>query len=257
MTLRPRRSPNLLNYVRIPDVASAAGVTERSVRAWLAKPKLDPDVKRRVERELGRAIPDADRPEFALFLEALKCERPDLAARLKSSRTKCLSFGIVHGGRGYISLRGAELYLKERGLPRAPHRPRHALTIRAALDVAGCSRWRLYRAVFAGEITAVIHSQTIYLNERSVTAFALARRSLRPLPGWVLVRDAASAAGRTYPSLREWLDRHGKPTRRFLHPTLGRMCLYMRAEDAAAYREVAMGTTSLSASSRHPSARSR
>ena len=52
--LRPRKKPNLLNYVRVADFAAGAGVTERAVQAWLAKPKVDPEVKAYVTERLGK-----------------------------------------------------------------------------------------------------------------------------------------------------------------------------------------------------------
>jgi hypothetical protein len=240
--LRPRKRPNLLNYLRLGDFAGAAGVTERAVHAWLAKPKIDAEVIADVEAQLGTRIPDPARPEFEPFLRALRQTHPDAFRQLKSNRTKCLSYGIVYKGRAYISLQGAERYLESRGLQRVAARPRNALTVEAAAQLLGCGRWKVYRAVFAGDIAAVIHSQTIYLERRSVEAFHLERRSLLPLPGWLPVREAARQAGRSYTSLAGWLQLHERPVRIFLHPRLRRPCRYMRSGDLEQYRHQAAQT---------------
>lgn len=236
--LRPRKRPNLLNYLRLADFAAAAGVTERAVHAWLAKPKLDPEVMAEVEQHLGHRIPDPAKAEFEFFLRGLKQTDPTLFRRLKSNRTKCLSYGIVYGGRAYISLSGAERYLSERKLPRVAQRPRDSMTVAAAVDLLPYSRWKVYQAVFAGEIAAVIHSQTIYLDRQSVVAYRLEQRSLLPLPGWVLIRDAARQTNRSYTSLVGWLKLHERSIRVFLHPDLNRPCRYMRQTDLETYRRL-------------------
>ena len=239
--LRPRKKPNLLNYLRVSDFAASAGVTERAVQAWLAKPKVDPEVKAYVKEKLGEAIPDPAKSEFEPFLRQLRQTHPDLFQRLKSNRTKCLSYGIVYEGRAYISLQGAERYLNERKLPRVAERPKDSLTVEAAAMLP-YSRWKIYKAVFAGEIEAVIHSQTIYLDKKSVERYRLEQKSLLPLPGWVLVREAARQTGRSYTSLLGWLKIHEKPTRVFMHPTLNRPCRYMRVGDLEEYRSLARKT---------------
>ena len=93
--LRPRKKPNLLNYLRIADFAESAGVTERAVQAWLAKPKVDPEVKAYVKERLGHTIPNPAKAEFELFMKTLCQAHPELFRRLKSNRTKCMSYGIV------------------------------------------------------------------------------------------------------------------------------------------------------------------
>lgn len=240
--LRPRRKPNLLNYLRISDFSASAGVTERAVHAWLAKPKIDPEVKAYVEERLGRSVPDPTKPEFEAFMQRLRQAHPELFQRLKSSRTKCLSYGIVYRGRAYISLQGAERYLTERKLPRVPHRPRDSITVQAALEILPYGKWKVYKAVFSGEIEAVIHSQTIYLDKKSVEAYRLEQNSLLPLPGWVLIRDAAREVQRSYTSLKAWLKLHDKPTRVFMHPELNRPCRYMRESDLETYKRLAEQT---------------
>lgn len=240
--LRPRKKPNLLNYLRISDFAAFAGVTERAVQAWLAKPKVDPEVKAYVEEKLGKVIPDPAKPEFEPFLLILKQTHPELFQRLKSNRTKCLSYGIVYEGRAYISLQGAERYLNKRKLPRVAERPKDSLTVEAATTILPYSRWKIYKAVFSGEIEAVIHSQTIYLDKESVERYRLEQKSLSPLPGWVLVREAARQAGRSYTSLLSWLKLHEKQTRVFVHPGLNRPCRYMRVGDLEAYQSVVRKT---------------
>ena len=240
--LRPRKKPNLLNYLRVADFAASAGVTERAVQAWLAKPKVDPEVKAYVEEKLGEATPNPAKPEFEFFLKQLKQTRPELFQRLKSNRTKCLSYGIVHGGRAYISLQGAERYLNERRLPRATRRPRDSITVEAAAAILPYSRWRIYKAVFSGEIEAVIHSQTIYLDKKSVEAFRLVKKSLLPLPGWILMQDAAQQVGRSYTSLRAWLTLHERPIRVFLHPKSHRPRRYMLRADLEKYKQTAAET---------------
>ena len=240
--LRPRKKPNLLNYLRIGDFAASAGVTERAVHAWLAKPKIDPEVKAYIEERLGRTIPDPTKPEFEVFMQRLRQAHPELFRRLKSNRTKCLSYGIVYRGRAYISLQGAERYLTERKLPRVAQRPKGSITVQAALEILPYGKWKVYKAIFAGEIEAVIHSQTIYLNKESVEAYGLEQKSLLPLPGWILVRDAARQVGRSYTSLKAWLKLHDKPTRVFMHPELNRPCRYMREGDVETYKRSAQET---------------
>ncbi len=240
--LRPRKRPNLLAYLRLSDFAASAGVTERAIHAWLAKPKIDPEVIAEVEQQLGQAIPDPAKPEFEPFLRSLRQIHPSLFRSLKSNRTKCLSYGIVYGGRAYISLQGAERYLRGRKLPRVSQRPKDSITVEAATDLLPYSRWKIYQAVFSGEIEAVIHSQTIYLDRRSVEAYRLEQRSLLPLPGWVLVRDAARQTNRSYTSLVDWLKLHERPVRVFLHPKLNRPCRYMRMTDLERYRCLTEGT---------------
>ena len=185
--------------------AASADVTERAVQAWLAKPKIDPEVKAYVEERLGINVPDPAKPELEPFLKQLRQTRPELFQRLKSNRTKCLSYGIVYGGRAYISLQGAERYLNERKLPRVTRRPKDSLTVEAATAILPYSRWKIYKAVFAGEIEAVVHSQTIYLDRKSVERYRLEQKSLLPLPGWILMQDAAQQVGRSYASLKAWL----------------------------------------------------
>ena len=236
--LRPRKKPNLLNYLRIADFAESAGVTERAVQAWLAKPKIDPEVKAYVEERLERSIPNPAKPAFEPFMQTLRQAHPELFRRLKSNRTKCLSYGIVYQGRAYISLQGAERYLTERKLPRAPNRPKGSITVKAALDILPYGKWKVYKAIFAGEIEAVIHSQTIYLDRESVETYRLEQKSLLPLPGWVLIRDAAKQVNRSYTSLRAWLELHNKPMRVFMHPELNRPCWYMRESDLTAYQRI-------------------
>lgn len=119
---------------------SSIGVTERAVQAWLAKPKVDPGVKADVERQLGRSTPNPAKPEFKPFLKELRQTHPQLFQRLKSNRTKCLSYGIVYGGRAYISLQGAERYLTERELPRVAQRPKDSITVEAATELLPYSR---------------------------------------------------------------------------------------------------------------------
>lgn len=240
--LRSRKKPNLLNYLRIADFAGSAGVTERAVHAWLAKPKVDPEVKAYVEEKLGHAIPDPAKPKFEPFLKSLKQTHPDLFQRLKSNRTKCLSYGIVYGGRAYISLQGAERYLNERKLPRASRRPKDSLTVEAAAAILPYSRWKIYKAVFAGEIEAVVHSQTIYLDKKSVEAYKLEQKSLLPLPGWVLMQDAAQQVGRSYTSLKAWLTLHECPVRVFLHPKSHRPRRYMLRADLERYGQTVTKT---------------
>lgn len=240
--LRPRKKPNLLNYLRIADFAESAGVTERAVHAWLAKPKIDPEVKAYVEERLGRTIPDPAKPEFEPFMQTLRQAHPELFRRLKSNRTKCMSYGIVYKGRAYISLQGAERYLMKRKLPRAPYRPENSITVQAALEILPYGKWKVYKAIFSGEIEAVIHSQTIYLNRESVEAYGLEQKSLLPLPGWILVRDAARQVHRSYTSLRAWLKLHDKTTRIFMHPELNRPCRYMREADLEVYERLAKQT---------------
>ena len=240
--LRPRKKPNLLNYLRIVDFAASAGVTERAVHAWLAKPKIDPEVKAYIEERLGRVIPDPTKPEFESFLQTLRQAHPELFQRLKSNRTKCLSYGIVHQGRAYISLQGAERYLTERKLPRVAQRPKDSLTVQAALELLPFGKWKVYKAVFSGEIEAVIHSQTIYLDKKSVEAYRLEQKSLLPLPGWILIRDAAREVHRSYTSLKAWLKLHDKPTRVFMHPEFNRPCRYMRQGDLETYKRIARET---------------
>ncbi len=240
--LRPRKKPNLLNYLRIADFAASAGVTERAVQAWLAKPKIDPEVKAYVEERLGINVPDPAKPEFEPFLKQLRQTHPELFQRLKSNRTKCLSYGIVYGGRAYISLQGAERYLNERKLPRVTRRPKDSITVEAATAILPYSRWKIYKAVFAGEIEAVIHSQTIYLDKKSVEAFRLEQKSLLPLPGWLLMQDAAQQVGRSYTSLKAWLTLHERPVRVFLHPNSHRPRRYMLRADLERYRQTAAKT---------------
>lgn len=240
--LRPRKRPNLLAYLRLSDFAAAAGVTERAVHAWLAKPKIDPEVVAEAELRLGQSVPDPAKPEFEPFLRALRHSHPELFKKLKSNRTKCLSYGIIHQGRAYISLQGAERYLRERKLPRVAKRPRDSLTVEAATECLPYGRWKIYRAVFAGEIEAVIHSQTIYLDRKSVERYRLEQQSLRPLPGWLPVREAARQVGRSYTSLSVWLRLRGKPLRIFVHPELNRPCRYMRRSDVEAYQRLARET---------------
>lgn len=240
--LRPRKKPNLLNYLRIADFAESAGVTERAVQAWLAKPKIDPEVKAYIEERLGRIIPDPAKPEFELFMQTLRQAHPEMFRRLKSNRTKCMSYGIVYKGRAYISLQGAERYLTERKLPRAPYRPENSITVQAALEILPYGKWKVYKAIFSGEIKAVIHSQTIYLDKQSVEDYRLEQKSLLPLPGWILIRDAAKQVKRSYTSLKAWLKLHDKPTRVFMHPELNRPCRYMREKDLEAYERLARET---------------
>ena len=114
--------------------------------------------------------------------------------------------------------------------------------VEAARDLIPYSRWKLYRAIFAGEIEAVVHSQTVYLDRSSLAAYALAQKNLLPLPGWVPVREAAREAGRSYTSLKEWLTAHNLPLRVFLHPELNRPCRYMRQQDVEVYRRLAPTT---------------
>ncbi|MCA9839651.1 MAG: hypothetical protein KC422_22265 [Trueperaceae bacterium] len=240
--LRPRKKPNLLNYLRIKDFAASAGVTERAVQAWLSKPKLDPEVIADVEQHLGQSLPDPAKPEFEPFLRKLSQSHPQLFRRLKSNRTKCLSYGIVYSGRAYISLQGAERFLTQRQLPRVAQRSKDGLTVEAALDILPYSKWKLYKAIFSGQIKAVIHSQTIYLDRQSVKQFKLEQQSLLPLPGWVLIRDAAKTTGRSYTSLKAWLDHHQKPTRIFMHPRLHRPCRYMKQTDLNHYQSLSQET---------------
>ena len=240
--LRPRKKPNLLNYLRIADFAASAGVTERAVQAWLAKPKVDPEVKAYVEERLGINVPDPAKPEFEPFLQSLKQTHPELFQRLKSNRTKCLSYGIVYSGRAYISLQGAERYLTERKLPRVARRPKDSITVEAAAELLPYSRWKIYKAVFASEIEAVIHSQTIYLDKKSVEAFRLEQKSQLPLPGWILMQEAAQQVGRSYTSLKAWLTLHERPVRVFLHPKSHRPRRYMLRADLEKYKQTAAKT---------------
>ena len=234
--LRPRKKPNLLNYIRIKDFAASAGVTERNIHAWLAKPKIDPEVIADVEQRIGQLIPSPTDKGFDKFLKNLRQTHPKAFSQLKSNRTKCMSYGIVYKGRGYISLQGADRFLNQRQLPRVAHRPKDSLTVEAATDILKFSKWKIYKAVFSGHIKAVIHSQTIYLDKESVQRFKLEQKSLLPLPGWILIRDAAAKVNRSYSSLKAWLDSHQKETRVFLHPTLNRPCRYMQCADLEAYR---------------------
>ena len=240
--LRPRKKPNLLNYLRIADFAESAGVTERAVQAWLAKPKVDSEVKAYIEERLERTIPDPTKPEFEPFMQRLKQAHPELFQRLKSNRTKCMSYGIVYKGKAYISLQGAERYLTERKLPRVPQKPKDSITVQAALEILPYGKWKVYKAIFAGEIAAVIHSQTIYLDSESVETFRLEQKSLLPLPGWIPIREAARQVHRSYSSVKTWLMLHDKPIRVFIHPTLNRPCRYMREGDLETYKRLAEQT---------------
>ena len=139
-------------------------------------------------------------------------------------------------------MQGAERYLSERKLPRAPYKPENSITVQAALDILPYGKWKVYKAIFSGEIEAVIHSQTIYLDQESVEAYRLEQKSLLPLPGWILVRDAARQVHRSYSSIKAWLTLHDKPIRVFMHPTLNRPCQYMREKDLEAYKRLAKQT---------------
>lgn len=234
--LRPRKKPNLLTYLRLKDFAASAGVTERAVHAWLAKPKLDPEVKADLEEHLGTAIPSPADSTFKAFLKTLKKTHPAAFRRLKSNRTKCLSYGIVYKGKAYISLQGAERFLTQRNLQRTPHRPKGWLTVAAATEVTAHSKWKLYKAIFSGKLNAVIHSQTIYIEPESLKRFKLEQRSLLPLPGWIMVKEGADISNRSYTSLNAWLKLHNKETRVFLHPILNRPCRYMLRADLESYK---------------------
>lgn len=240
--LRPRKKPNLLNYIRIKDFAASAGVTERNIHAWLAKPKIDPEVIADVEQQLNQRIPNPAHESFDKYLKRLKTTHPKAFSQLKSNRTKCMSYGIVYKNKGYISLQGAERFLNQRQLPRVAHRPKDNLTVEAATDSLPYSKWKLYKAIFAGQIKAVIHSQTIYLDKQSLESYKLEQKSLLPLPGWVLIRDAAKEVFRSYSSLKAWLDLHKKPTRVFMHPQLNRPCRYMQCSDLEDYQRYTQKT---------------
>lgn len=241
--LRAREKPNLDNYIRITEFAAAAGVTPRSIRVWLTKPKVDPEVQAEVESVLGFKIVDPAQPVFTSLLKTLKQSRPELYRLLKSSRTKCISFGINYKSFGYISLRGAEVYMQERSVPRVALRPANSMTIEAAQDIIPYGRWKLYQAIFAGDINAVMHSQTMYLDKTSVEAYALRQKSLLPIPGWIYIKGAAESVGRTYPSLHKWLKTHHRPIRKFLHPKLNRICSYMRQQDFEDYKRLVPATS--------------
>jgi len=76
LMLRPRKKPNLLNYLRIKDFAASAGVTERAVHAWLAKPKIDAEIMADVERQLGHNIPRPWHEDVEPFLKSLQIHQP-------------------------------------------------------------------------------------------------------------------------------------------------------------------------------------
>ena len=132
--------------------------------------------------------------------------------------------------------------MTERELPRVAQRPRDSLTVEAATDLLPYSRWKIYKAAFAGEIEAVIHSQTIYLDKKSVEAYKLEQKSLLPLPGWMLIQDAAQQVGRSYPSLVAWLKVHERPVRVFTHPQSNRPRRYMLRTDLENYKQLAAKT---------------
>ena len=194
-------------------------------------------------KSLEGTIPDPAKPEFeplpkgAYDRLTLSCSKNSRATAPSALATA----SSMAAGRT-SACRGQKGYLNERKLPRVSRRPKDSLTVEAAAELLPYSRWKIYRAVFAGEIEAVIHSQTIYLDRRSVEAYRLEQKSLLPLPGWILMQDAAQQVGRSYTSLRAWLTLHERPIRVFLHPKSHRPRRYMLRADLEKYRQTAAKT---------------